>query len=136
MGQSTNICSFDGYAARDAEMSYTPNGKAITKFSLPINFYNPKSTNKGHLDTFWLNCAVWGQQAEFANNYIHKGDMVFVSGTFHPRTFVRQDKTTGVSYDLDVKELRIYGKLDTTGTALKGPGEGSDSLEDLDEHPF
>ena len=68
-----NQCSFIGRLGKDPEMNYTPNGKAVTKFSLAVD------QGKGQ-DTLWLTIVCWNELAERMHEYLSKGQLVFVQG--------------------------------------------------------
>jgi len=61
-----NQCQFIGRLGKDPEMSYTPNAKAVTKFSLAVD-------QGKHQDTLWLNVVCWNELAGRMNEYLSKG---------------------------------------------------------------
>ena len=64
-----------GNLGQDPEMRYTPNGAAVTSFSIAVN------TGSGDYErTDWFNVEVWNKAAESCNNYLHKGSRVWVEG--------------------------------------------------------
>lgn len=57
-----------GDVGRDPEMSYNPQGKAVTKFSLAVN--NRRGSAEGERwpeDTVWLDVIAWERLAETCN---------------------------------------------------------------------
>jgi single stranded DNA-binding protein len=71
-GDFGNTISFVGNLGRDSEMSYTPEGKAKTKFSVGVW--------AGKNQTMWLNCVAWEDLAEEAAYKLPKGIRVKVVG--------------------------------------------------------
>jgi len=68
-----------GNLGRDPEMRYTPDGKAVTSFSVATSRkYNDKD------ETTWFRVSVWGKQAESCNQYLTKGSKVLVEGRLRP----------------------------------------------------
>lgn len=67
-----NAISLTGNLTRDPEMGYSQGGVAFTKFSLAVNSEKDKA--------IFINCVVFGKQAEFVAERIKKGDSVGVSG--------------------------------------------------------
>ena len=64
-----------GNLGRDPEMRYTPDGKAVTTFSVAASRrYGEKE------ETAWFRVSVWGKQAESCNQYLQKGSKVLVEG--------------------------------------------------------
>lgn len=60
-----------GNVGRDAEMRYTPQGKAVTQFSVAVT--------EGE-ETMWFKINAWDNKAEICNNYVKKGMKVYVDG--------------------------------------------------------
>jgi single-strand DNA-binding protein len=113
-----NEVIFMGRLGRDAEMSYTNNGKAVTKFSLAID----QGRNK---DAMWLNVVCWEQVAEEAASYA-KGALVEVKGRLTQRKW--NDK---YYYDVVANSVEVI-----SAPGNKNAKEDADFLGDLDEHPF
>ena len=73
----------------DPTMKYTPDGKAVTTFSVAAS--NRKD------ETVWFRITTWDKQAETCNQYLHKGSKVLVEGALkadaqgNPRTYERKD---------------------------------------------
>jgi len=118
-----------GNLGRDPEMRYTPDGKAVTSFSVATSRrYKDKN------ETTWFRCTVWGTQAETASQYLHQGSKVLIEGrltpdqaTGSPRVFQRKNGTYGASYEITVDSFRF----------LSSKGEDSGSTGDFggDENP-
>lgn len=64
-----------GRLGQDPKMNYTPNGKAITKFSMAVDGYE----NGGKI-TNWFNVTCFDKTAENVNEYVRKGRQVAVVG--------------------------------------------------------
>jgi len=94
-----------GNLGRDPEMKYTPDGKAVTTFSVAT------STRKD--ETVWFRVSVWGAQAETAEKYLRKGAKVLVEGRLQadasgsPRVFERKDGTWGASFEVTAENVRF-----------------------------
>lgn len=72
-----NAFTASGNVGKDAELRYTPAGKAIAQFSLAV-----KSGYGEHEKTSWVICKLFGKQAEAISQYITKGSRVTVTGEF------------------------------------------------------
>lgn len=123
-----------GNLGRDPEMRYTPDGKAVTSFSVATSRrYKDKN------ETTWFRCTVWGNQAETASQYLHQGSKVLVEGRLtpdqtsgSPRVFQRKDGTYGASYEITVDSFRfLSSKGEDSGAASDFGGE-----DNPDEIPF
>jgi single-strand DNA-binding protein len=98
-----------GFLGRDPEMRYTPEGKAITNFSVAV------SDGFGeHKKTLWFRCNAWEKKAEVCNQYLKKGSRVLVKGrligdpkTGGPKLWTKQDGTAGASFELTVEDVEF-----------------------------
>jgi len=63
-------------------MRYTPNGTAVTNFSLAVNNNRRGENGEWVEDTEWFKISAWDRQAESVNQYLAKGSHVFVEGRF------------------------------------------------------
>ena len=72
-----NICIFSGNLGGDLELRFTPNGKSIGQFSLPV-----KQGWGENEKTSWVRCKLFGDRAEKLEPYLTKGIKVTVSGEF------------------------------------------------------
>jgi len=64
-----------GRLGKDPELKQTPSGKSVCEFSVAINNGYKKD------ETLWINAVAWNKQAESVNEYLHKGSLVFISGS-------------------------------------------------------
>jgi single-strand DNA-binding protein len=103
-----------GNLGRDPEMRYTPSGQAVTSFSVATSRNYTGNNGQKVEETIWFRISAWGKQAEVCNTYLHKGSKVLVEGrlqpdpaTHGPRTFTRNDGTTGASYEITASTVRI-----------------------------
>lgn len=84
-----------GNLGKDAEMSYTPGGKAVTRFSLAV--WNGKNN-----DTRWFGVTVWEDLAEEAATKLRKGMRVEVAGRLSFRLWQGKDL-----YDINANWIQI-----------------------------
>ena len=64
-----------GYVGKVPEMRFTPDGKAVTKFTV--------ATDEGYGDTkrtLWFNITTWEKLAEVCNEHVYKGMRVLIEG--------------------------------------------------------
>ena len=91
-----------GNLGRDPEMRYTPNGRAVTEFSVAVTHSTRDQATGEWSDeqTDWFRVTVWGDRAERTAEQFRKGNRVFVEGRFRSREFERKDGTKGVSLEI------------------------------------
>ena len=80
-----------GNLARDAELRFTQNGKAVATFTVAAtNTYIDSTTNETKEQTAFVNCVVWGKQAE-AVGTCKKGERLLVNGRIQTRSYDAKD---------------------------------------------
>jgi single-strand DNA-binding protein len=128
-----------GNLGRDPEMSYTPAGRAVTKFSLAVSRrWKDRETKEPHEETTWFYIVAWDQLAEICNQYLHKGSKVYIEGRMTSRKYTNKDGVEVTAWEVSAQEMQM---LDTKAEsqAVAGRGGSSASGGDLDpenELPF
>ncbi len=72
-----NTITASGNLGKDCEQRWTPNGKAVASFSLPV-----KQGYGEHEKISWIICKMFGSKAEKLPEYLTKGTKVTVTGEF------------------------------------------------------
>ena len=96
-----------GNGGGDPSMRYTPNGKAVTSFSVAVN--EGFGENK---KTVWFRVSAWDKQAETCNQYLRKGSKVLVEGRLTaddnggPRVWESNGRT-GASFEISASTVRF-----------------------------
>lgn len=127
-----------GNLGKDPDMSYTNDGTAVTKFSLAVNRRTRSATGEWQEETEWFNIVAWRQLAERCNTYLRKGSKVFIEGRLQQRKYVDREGTQRISVEVIMNDMEML----TPKSQQPGPSSEdnflneSDSLGDLDEHPF
>ena len=97
-----------GNLGSDPTMKYTPDGKAVTTFSVAAS--NKKD------ETVWFRVSTWEKQAESCNQHLHKGSKVLVEGRLkaEPSVYEKKDGSGWASnYEMTADNVRfLSGKSD------------------------
>jgi len=120
MSFSFNCTELIGRLGQDPEMRYTPEGQAVSKFSLATDRPAKPGTQS---EPDWHSVVCWQKLAEFAGQHLTKGRLVFVAGRLTYRSWEGKDgqrhrATEIVASELiplDRKpngELRVVGGMD------------------------
>ena len=91
---SMNKITIIGHLGRDPEMRYTPQGAAVTDFSVATSRRYTDNTGERREETDWFRVSAWRQLAELCNQYLQKGSLVYVEGRLHVRQYEANDGTT------------------------------------------
>ena len=79
-----------GRMTRDPELRRTPQGDAVTSFTLAVN--RNFTSRDGQQQADFINCVVWRKPAENVERYCSKGSLVGVEGRIQTRSY---DNTQG-----------------------------------------
>jgi len=74
-----------GRLTKDPELRYTPNGVAVTTFTLAVD--RPFSNNQGEREADFINIVTWRGLAETCANYLKKGRLTAVEGRLQIRNY-------------------------------------------------
>ena len=107
----SNVFSFTGTIGRDAEVRYAPSGLAVLNFTVANNIgFGDKQ------QTLWIRVALFGKRAEGQlQNYLKKGQQVFVSGELTQSEYKANDGTTKTSLELNANIVDLIGKKNESG---------------------
>jgi single-strand DNA-binding protein len=107
----SNVFSFTGTVGRDAEVRYLPSGQAVLNVTVANNIgFGDKQ------QTLWVRVALWGKRAEGQlQNYLKKGQQVFVSGELTQREYQANDGSTKTSLELNANILDLVGPRNAEG---------------------
>ena len=70
---------------RDPELRRTPQGDAVTSFTLAVN--RNFTSREGQQQADFINCIVWRKPAENVEKYCSKGSLVGVEGRLRSRSY-------------------------------------------------
>jgi single-strand DNA-binding protein len=126
-----------GNLGKDPDMSYTTNGVAVTKFSLAVSRNEKTSSGEWQKETDWYNITAWGRDAETCNNYLKKGNKVYIEGRLALRKYKDRNNVERFSPDVTLSRMELLTPREQTPAAgYVGGSAEDDGLGDLDEHPF
>ncbi len=134
-----------GNVGKDPEMRYTPQGQAVTSFSVATNRQYTTGTGETVKETIWFRITTWGKQAEVCNQYLKKGSKVLVEGrlqpdkaTGGPRIWNKQDGGVGASFEVTASTVRFLSSNSESNGSNQPVMEGLEGVEVEveDDFPF
>ncbi len=69
-----------GNMTRDPQLSYLPSQTPVVEFGLAISRRYKKQDGSQGEDVCFVDCQMFGKRAEVINQYLKKGDPIFVEG--------------------------------------------------------
>ncbi len=83
-----------GRLTREPELRNTPNGAAVCQVGLATNYvYTNQQTGQKVEQVEYHNVVMWRKLAEIANQYLKKGQRVYIEGRLVTRSWDAQDGT-------------------------------------------
>ena len=82
-----NSVSLVGRAGRDPEVRYFESGTVVANLTMAVNRRNRND------EPDWFNLEIWGKQAQVAADYVKKGSLIGVTGSFKLDRW--KDRNTG-----------------------------------------
>lgn len=80
-----NKCIFIGNLTKDPELTTTPSGVSVARFTIAVS---RRFTNAdGERETDFINCVAWRNQGENLAKYCKKGDKISVLGALQNRSY-------------------------------------------------
>ncbi len=78
------------------DITYTQSGKAVMNFTVAVNKRTKDAEGNKLETTLWVDCAVWGVQAETAHthNLITKGKFIIVTGEASLESYENREGVT------------------------------------------
>ena len=100
---SLNKVILIGNLGQDPESRFTPQGTAVANLSIATNEAWKDQNGELQERTEWHRVVMYGRMAETANEFMKKGQMVYIEGRLHTREWEDQNqmkrKTTEIRCD-------------------------------------
>ena len=82
-----NSVTLVGRAGRDPEVKYFESGTVVANLTMAVNRRNRED------EPDWFNLEIWGKQAQIAADYVKKGSLIGITGSFKLDSW--KDRNTG-----------------------------------------
>lgn len=129
-----NNISLCGRTTREFELKYIGTGTAVATNTIAVE--RDYKNKNGEYETDFINIEVFGKSAEFASNYIEKGNLVTVNGSLRIDKYEKDGQTVYYT-KVNVSSIQNIGKTGKSGNTgeQKPKFETAGSITD-DEVPF
>ena len=113
-----------GNVGRDPEMRYTASGQAVTSFSIASNRRYRAADGEQREETEWFNVSAFGRLSEICNQYLTRGQQVYVEGRLRGRSYTDKDGQPRYSLDITLIEMQMLGRRGENEYGGGGGGGG------------
>lgn len=111
-----------GRLTKDPELKMVVNAKSVVSFTIAVDRYKEGAD--------FINCVVWGKQAENLCKYQEKGSLIGLTGRINTRTY--DDAKGNKQYITEV----IADSIEYLGTKKEGTPQDIPQKIIMDKEPF
>ncbi len=97
---SVNKVILIGNIGNKPEIRYTPSGAPVISFSLATNEKWVNAENETINNTEWHNIVAWNKLAEFANQYLFKGQSIYLEGKIRSSNWTDENNNKRTKVDI------------------------------------
>jgi single-strand DNA-binding protein len=133
MSRGLNKVMIIGHLGRDPEMRYTPSWRPVTSFSVVTTRAWTSAEGERHEESEWFNVVAWGNLAEICNQYLTKGQQVYVEGRLQTRGWEDEERKKHYRTELVANEMIVLG--DRRNNVVVGSIPSSSEAPEQEEEP-
>ena len=122
---SVNKVILVGRLGRDPETRYTSSGQAVCNFTLATDETYKDRAGERQKRTEWHRIVVWAKQAEIAQQYLHKGSLIYVEGRIQTRQWDDREGQKRTTVEIVANNFRMLGGRGDAAAVAAGAGAGS-----------
>ena len=126
-----NTVTLVGRAGRDPEVRYFESGTVVANLTMAVNRRNRDD------EPDWVNLEIWGKQAQVAADYVKKGSLIGITGSFKLDSW--KDRNTGETRNKPVVRVDRLELLGSRKDSENGNFQSNNSFNQQannDEIPF
>ncbi len=128
---SVNKVLLVGYTGADADIRYTSKGTAIANLNLATNQSRKNGKGEYEESTEWHRIVIFGKLAEFCEQHVKKGMLMFIDGHLQTRNW--EDKEEQKHYVTEVigERLTLLGSRKSASTSeetVEAVAEGEENI--------
>lgn len=122
-----------GRITKDPELRKLSDGKSVTSATVACD--EPTKKDNGDKQTLFLTCNFFGNTADTLCKYVHKGDLIAVTGRLRQRKYTNRDNVEVTTYELAVDRLELLPKGSKTAQDSAPALKPNEYLHDEEEKP-
>jgi single-strand DNA-binding protein len=126
MARGLNKVQIIGNLGADPEMRFTPSGSGVTNFRVAVNRNRRGQDGNMVEETEWFRVVAWDSAgyklAEICNEYLRKGQRVYVEGRLQSRKYTDKDGIERTSVEIVASDMIMLSGRD------EGQGMGESGM--------
>jgi single-strand DNA-binding protein len=121
---SVNKVILVGRLGRDPETRFTSGGQAVCNFTMATDETFKDRNGERQKRTEWHRIVLWGKLAEIAQQYLKKGQLVYIEGRIQQRQWDDpKTNTKRTSFDIVGNVMRMLtSRAESAAAGARGPG--------------
>ncbi len=117
-----------GYVGQEPDFKQLDGGAKVASFSLATNETYKSKEGKKVEHTDWHNIVVWNRLAEIVEQYVSKGDKLFIEGKIRTRSYENQQGEKRYITEIFASSLKMLG-------GKPGESSGSSRMDSYAQQP-
>jgi single-strand DNA-binding protein len=114
-----------GRLGRDPETRYTSGGQAVCNFTMATDESFKSRTGERQQRTEWHRIVMWGKLAEIAQQYLKKGQLVYIEGRLQTRQWDdKRDGSKKTTTEIVANSMKMLGGRGEAAAAGASAGGG------------
>jgi single-strand DNA-binding protein len=114
--KSVNKVILIGHVGRPPEIRYTQGGAPVANFSLATNESWTSASGERQERTDWHRIVAWRKLAEFCQEYVQKGSLIYIEGKLQTRNYEDRDGVKRYITEIQAGNIAL---LDRRGPAVE-----------------
>ena len=110
MNALKNRVQLIGHLGQDPQVKQLDNGSTLARFSLATTERYKNKQGERITDTQWHNVVIWGNLADLAEQYLHKGKEVALEGKLNHRSYQDKDGNQRYITEIVASDFLMLGK--------------------------
>lgn len=127
-----NHVTLIGRLGQDPQTRYTGSGDAVCNFSLATDESFKDKNGERQNRTEWHRIVIWRKQAEIAQQYLHKGSLVYVEGKIQSHEYESRDGVKKTAYEIVASNFRMLEKKESAAAAGSSESGQTQEIDDSD----
>ena len=132
MTRGLNKVMIIGNLGQDPEMRYTSSGRPVTTFRIAASRSWKTPDGERRSETEWFTIVAWASLAEICNQYLKKGQQVYIEGRLQTRRWEDAEGNKRSTTEVVANEMIMLGDRRDANDDV----ESDENMPFDDEFPF